>query len=261
MLVELLRASSREDEAREQLEKMAVDLEAIGDKAGARKTRDRLHAGETEHPHPAPAAPATTPPRRGGDLIFLDTGVEVAPPPPPPPARSREPMQPVREPPPPAAPEPEAEPISLVEEPAAEAVDDLIIDPLASAESVGPDPLLGIERLGDSLYGGPVDLDGPLEIQRQEPPDLTFDSMPLEGMEGTALTGFASEQPSPFDLPGDYMVSLPDSEPEPDLQLSGEQAENLVPDLQEGGLNLERTSLPQGIPAMQELDDAEAGKI
>lgn len=262
MLVELLRASSREEEAREQLEKMAVDLEAIGDKAGARKTRDRLHAGETEHPHPAPAPPAPTPPRRGGDLIFLDTGVDVAPPPSAPPGRGRVPMPPVQKPPPPRAPEPEAEPISLVEEPTPEAVDDLIIDPLAPAEDIEQaDPLLGIERLGDSLYGGTVDLDAPLEIQRQEPPDLTFDSMPLDGMEGTSLTGFASEQPSPFDLPGDYMVSLPDSEPEPDLQLSGEQAENLVPDLEEGGLNLERTSLPHGIPAIPELDDAEARKL
>ncbi|HEX7336241.1 MAG TPA: tetratricopeptide repeat protein, partial [Gemmatimonadales bacterium] len=261
MLVELLRASSREEEAREQLEKMAVDLEAIGDKAAARKTRDRLHAGETEHPHPAPAPPAPTPPRRGGDLIFLDTGVDVSPPPPAPPGRGREPMPPVQKP-PPRGPEPAAEPISLVEEPAPEAVDDLIIDPLAPAENIQQgDPLLGIERLGDSLYGGTVDLDAPLEIQRQEPPDLTFDSMPLEGMEGTSLTGFASEQPSPFDLPGDYMVSLPDSEPEPDLQLSGEQAENLVPDLEEGGLNLERTSLPHGIPAIPELDDAEARKL
>src|SRR5580765_4967571 len=42
MLVELLRATSREDEAREQLEKMAEDLEAMGDKAGARKARERL---------------------------------------------------------------------------------------------------------------------------------------------------------------------------------------------------------------------------
>src|SRR5262249_22145862 len=44
MLVELLRAASREDEAREQLEKLASDLEAIGDTAGARRTRERLHA-------------------------------------------------------------------------------------------------------------------------------------------------------------------------------------------------------------------------
>ena len=259
MLVELLRASSREDEAREQLEKMAVDMDAIGDKAGARKTRDRLHASETAHPHPPPAAPAPTPPRRGGDLIFLDTGMDVAPPPSAPATRGREP---VREAPPPRVREPEPEPISLVEEPSADTVEDLIVDPLAGAETVEQtDPMLGIERLGDSLYGGTIDLDAPLEIQRQEPPDLTFDSMPLEGMEGSSLTGFASEQPSPFDLPGDYMVSLPDSEPEPNLELSGEQAENLVPDLEEGGLNLERTSLPHGIPAIPELDDEEAGKL
>ena len=37
-------------------------------------------------------------------------------------------------------------------------------------------------------YGGNLDLDAPLEIQRQEPPDLTFEGMPLEGMQGTSLT-------------------------------------------------------------------------
>ena len=44
MLVDLLRATSRGDEAREQLEKMAVDLEAAGDKNGARKTHPLIVA-------------------------------------------------------------------------------------------------------------------------------------------------------------------------------------------------------------------------
>ncbi len=81
MLVELLRACSREEEAREQLEKMAVDLEAMGDKAGARKTRERLHASETGHP----ACPGRCPGHRlraaRGDLIFLDTGFDSDAPP------------------------------------------------------------------------------------------------------------------------------------------------------------------------------------
>src|SRR3990170_2443999 len=48
MLVELLRATSREDEARGQLEKMAEDFDAMGDKAGARKVRERLTTAASE---------------------------------------------------------------------------------------------------------------------------------------------------------------------------------------------------------------------
>jgi tetratricopeptide (TPR) repeat protein len=263
MLVELLRASSREEEAREQLEKMAADMEAIGDKAGARKTRDRIQTIEAEHLHPAGSLPAAPPPRRGGDLIFLDTGVELAPPPSaaPRPAPTREPPQPAPKSPP--MPAPELEPVSLVEEPlAAEPMDGLINDPLDEVETLDQsDQLLGIERLGDPLYGGMVDLDSPLEIQRQEPPDLSFDSLPVEGMEGTSLSGFSSDQPSPLDLPGEYMVSLPDSEPEPDLGVQAEQSGILEPDFGDGGLNLERPSLPEGHPTIPDLDDDEAGKL
>jgi tetratricopeptide (TPR) repeat protein len=255
MLVELLRATSREDEAREQLEKMAVDLEAIGDKAGARRTRERLNTIETEPPHPAAPSPAPSSPRRG-DLIFLDTGVDVAPPPSSlPPPRVRESHQPVREAPTPPVPEPE--PISLVEEslPAAsEPVDDLIIEPLVPEQPAeqSDDPLLGIERLGDSLYGGTVDLDAPLEIQRQEAPDLTFDSMPLEGMEGTSLGAFSGDQPSALDLPGEYMVSLPDSEDV--LEISSEQSGSLDPDLG----NVE--SLPDS-EAVLEISPEQSGSL
>src|SRR5688572_7017794 len=104
MLVDLLRATSRGDQAREQLEKMAHDLEAAGDKTGARRTRERLHGIDTEQP------PASAPPRRG-DLVFLDTGVEVPTSPSrghtSPPSRSvKEPSRPVQEPFPTAPPEP-----------------------------------------------------------------------------------------------------------------------------------------------------------
>src|SRR5689334_8406237 len=80
MLVELLRAASREDEAREQLEKMAADLEARGDAAGARRTRERLYA--IDHPGdpgpPADESPADTA-RQAGGLVFLDTSFSPAP--------------------------------------------------------------------------------------------------------------------------------------------------------------------------------------
>ncbi|HSE52939.1 MAG TPA: tetratricopeptide repeat protein [Gemmatimonadales bacterium] len=70
MLVELLRASSRTEEAKEQLEKLASELEARGDATGARRTRERLHAIAEERPQGG---------RRGpNDLVFLDTGDHVA---------------------------------------------------------------------------------------------------------------------------------------------------------------------------------------
>lgn len=73
MLVELLRASSRTEEAKEQLEKLASELEARGDATGARRTRERLHAIDEERPGGAGA-------RRGNDLVFLDTGDRVSKP-------------------------------------------------------------------------------------------------------------------------------------------------------------------------------------
>ena len=47
MLIEMLRATSQNQEAREQLAKLAEELEAQGDETGARKTRERLAAIES----------------------------------------------------------------------------------------------------------------------------------------------------------------------------------------------------------------------
>ncbi|HEX6435432.1 MAG TPA: tetratricopeptide repeat protein, partial [Gemmatimonadales bacterium] len=238
MLVDLLRATSRGEEAREQLEKMAQDLEAAGDKSGARKTRERLHGIEGDHPSASPPAAAPGPPRRG-DLVFLDTGVDV----PTNPVRGqgyprsvKETSRPVPEPPPlPVAeplphefPEPTSPEGLLVNEPQLEApspADDLIIDPLLTSKTdIGADSLLGIERLGDTVE--PLaDLTAPLDIQRgSESSSLDFQPMTLEGMEGTSLgSGFSTDQSasldftveperSPLDFPDDLVVSLPDSE-------------------------------------------------
>ncbi len=88
MLVELLRAASRDDEAREQLEKIAAELESRGDRDGARATRERLNLIEIGLPddapgavHNAPVPPAAAPsaPQRHNDLVFLDTGIFSAP--------------------------------------------------------------------------------------------------------------------------------------------------------------------------------------
>lgn len=74
MLSDLLRASSRTTEAREQLQKLTVDLEAKGDAIGARKTRERLQAIEELPEEVVPAKP------KRGDLVFLDVGIDVAKP-------------------------------------------------------------------------------------------------------------------------------------------------------------------------------------
>jgi tetratricopeptide (TPR) repeat protein len=74
MLVELLRASSRNEDAQEQLEKLASELEARGDATGARKTRARLQAISVEKS----ASLGTH--RSGNDLIFLDTSEEATAP-------------------------------------------------------------------------------------------------------------------------------------------------------------------------------------
>ncbi len=71
MLSELLRAASRTDEAREQLEKLASHLEVHGDVRGARRTRERAEAIETGGTQDIPPSLA------GTGLVFLDTGSGV----------------------------------------------------------------------------------------------------------------------------------------------------------------------------------------
>jgi tetratricopeptide (TPR) repeat protein len=79
MLVELLRAASREEEALEQLAKIAGDLEMSG------PARPTELTGDAQVTSAAAAAPRPRIPARG-DLVFLDTGLQVpseAPAPPP----------------------------------------------------------------------------------------------------------------------------------------------------------------------------------
>ena len=237
MLVDLLRATSRGDEAREQLEKMAQDLESNGDKTGARKTRERLQGLELDHGAPTiPAAPSSSPKR--GDLIFLDTGLDIPTSPTRTPAPVRPSKEPVRTkhepapPPPPPALDPEPEPAIpeglVLNEPtndSASQVADLIIDPVVTDSDIvdSSNQVLGIERLGDPM-GSSSDHSGSLDIQRGgESSSLDFEPMTLEGMEGSSLSGLVPEQPGPLDFsvdpmssavnfPDDIIVSLPESE-------------------------------------------------
>jgi len=74
MLVELLRASSREDEAREQLEKLAGEIEGRGDRPPQRPAEERPPTPEEE----AQQARPSRPPPAG--LVFLDTGMDFSSP-------------------------------------------------------------------------------------------------------------------------------------------------------------------------------------
>jgi tetratricopeptide (TPR) repeat protein len=236
MLVDLLRATSRGDEARDQLEKMAVDLEAAGDKNGARKTRERLQGLETD-PIAPPANQPASPPRRG-DLIFLDTGIDVPTSPsrgPVHPRTAKETPRPATQPPPeeaalPAEPSvPEGfmlnEDLTGTGSSSGAGVEDLIIDPLmAGGSDSGAESLLGIERLGENTVEPLSDLTAPLDIQRGgESSSLDFQPTTLEGMEGTSLSGFSTDQSSSLDFTvepqtnsldfsDDLIVSLPDTE-------------------------------------------------
>ncbi|HEY5939511.1 MAG TPA: tetratricopeptide repeat protein, partial [Gemmatimonadales bacterium] len=265
MLVELLRATSREDEAREQLEKMAEDLEAMGDKAGARKARERLSSAAPEAAeHSPPASSAPSGPRRG-DLIFLDTGADIGTPSAPPSAHARpkEVHRPV-EPPrsaeaPPSRPEP-AVPEGLIRNesltPAPDQMDDLIIDSLITETPLESDTIAGLERIGDPLLEGNLDLDSPLEIQHQEPPDLGYEGIQLDGMQSTGNEFAPDLGAGSLDLPDDFGTGeteiVLDMPPEPETTLES-ILDSEPPDVT-GGLPLIQAEA-MGEPTLADLEE------
>jgi tetratricopeptide (TPR) repeat protein len=246
MLVELLRATSREDEAREQLEKMAEDLEAMGDKAGARKARERLSSAGSEpmeHAHPPAPTPPSKPAPSRGDLIFLDTGIDLGTSPPPSRSRISEPPRATE--PPPRIPEPPPSPAEAeividdtVPTSASDLIDDLIIEPLVPED---------IAAETDSEI---LDLDSPLEIQRQEPPDLAYEGAPLEGIEGTSFGDFAPDSAGSLDLPEDMIVSYQDNEIV--LDVPAEPESTLDPEGMDLDGEVEASFLTDGLPAVPE---------
>jgi len=267
MLVELLRATSREDEAREQLEKMAEDLEAMGDKAGARKARERLSTAASEaaeHSHPPPAAAPPSGSRRG-DLIFLDTGVDIASPSPPPAAHAR-PKEPPRSAPEPPRPSKEVAPPPMPEVMAPEGLinsesfsassdtmEDLIIEPLVTESTAESDSLLGLERLGDSLLGGNLDLDSPLEVQHQEPPDLGYDGIQLDGAQETEYEFSPDLGAGSLDLPDDLMT-IPEADMTPEMDTTLDSILDTDPPDLTGGLPLIQTE-DQGALTLADLEE------
>ncbi len=170
MLVELLRAASRADDAREQLERMAADLEARGDRDGARRTRERMHSVEEV----VPASPKSTAgaPAGGNDLIFIETGIELpgrgaklapsaSPPPPPPSAFAPPPLAGLESTAVPPALEPEAAPEAPAPLEGLDSFEPVSLDPVADAAAMLPDLEPGVfEGTTDSAGVGGEDFDG-----------------------------------------------------------------------------------------------------
>ncbi len=193
MLVELLRAASREDEAREQLEKLAGQLES----RGGRRSYDRMPALESDE---APAHLAQ--PARGvSGLVFLDTGIDLPP-----------------------APAGRGEAGAV----APETPDGLMLtEAMGSEEPLEtPVPLAGLEPAEELQLDPAAVTEDDLELDRVEPVDLGFEGAPLEGMDESLL----GEVPEPIAEEGliesgeELTVSLSD---EPDAGAATEEPADL----------------------------------
>ena len=228
MLVELLRAASREDEAREQLDKLAGQLES----RGARRSHDRLPAVEDQgEPPTSPASPISS---GGGGLVFLDTGVDV----PAAPAAGVEAAA-VAEPP---------DGLMVIEPVVADEPDvevELLVDELPTAADE-LEPLTGLESVEEPELDPAELVDEDLGLDRVEPADFDdFAPVPLEGMDDSLLAS-DSEQGDDEALLDDGDESLMSLEEEAASEPGGEAA----------GLDLIETGTTGGLP----LIEAEAGR-
>jgi tetratricopeptide (TPR) repeat protein len=155
MLVELLRASSREEEAREQLEKLAGEIEGRAERLTQRPSQERMPTEEGEE---SPTRPSRPPP---AGLVFLDTGMDFS-----------------------AAPSGAAE--APVEVAPPEGL--LLSEPISevspeSADRVGSVP--GLEQAAE-LELEVTELENDLGLERTESEELEFIGEPLEGMDEPA---------------------------------------------------------------------------
>jgi tetratricopeptide (TPR) repeat protein len=279
MLSELLRASSRNAEAREQLEKLASDLEARGDTVGARKTLARLQALDAEEGGPGEAAkPAPKP--RSGDLVFLDTG-SIAAPKPPAADRSRKTRA---VPAPPAAPPRPTKPaagLPLIEadEPLTGApagpetpltietsslVDDSI--ELQSVQPISDEARLEANASADvakTLGFEPTSAEEVEDVPVQPMEGLELDQPPPEAVELAASfegLGFerATESPGPLDsITSDSLITIDALDVEPELIEETSAGLGMVDrggTLEEEGVTFLDVGFP-GEPSIPELED------
>jgi tetratricopeptide (TPR) repeat protein len=223
MLVELLRASQRAEEAHEQLDKLCTELETSGDAVAAQRTRERLEAEDGDADGR----------RRGGDLIFLDTGFGsgsgAAP------ASAAAPPAPAAEL-VPAAPAPPPEPVQATYAEGLVLAESLVINPSGSS----PEQLGGLEPTqfedisetedGTSLVEGiqletqpdadASDLPAPLDLGIERTGTSDFEPVELSGLEPGELaehpievepvTGFTPESPG-MDLSAELAASIADT--------------------------------------------------
>ena len=203
MLVELLRASSREDEAREQLEKLAGEIEGRGERAGQRPAQERARVSEGEEPpRPARQAPA--------GLVFLDTGFNASV----------------------ARPEP-----SEVSPPDGLLLSEPISPEEAATVEQRVEAVPGLEQTAELDLEVSV-IDNDLGLERVEPTDLEFLGEPLEGMDeppaDLADAALLEELPNDLEVPDDLIVSPPGDTIEPVESDTEVDLEFLEPGLDEG---------------------------
>ncbi len=212
MLVELLRAASRGEEAQEQLDKLALHLEAHGDAPAARVATEQEEPVERDEESPPPM------PRRGGDLVFIDTGFGIA--------AGRDA----------AAKDVPSEPVGGFEA--------TILGAAAEPEAAPADPLHGLEGLmpdaggttAEPAFGATDSEGGDFHGIRT----VDFEEVRAEGIEGIHLVG------------GDDLLGLgarsdsEEAEPspaEPDLDLSDILAESLADTVAAGAFSAEPAEL------------------
>ncbi len=266
MLVELLRAASREEEALEQLAKIAGDLETRGQAGQEPGGEVGAHGATKAADRPAPV------PRGRGDLIFLDTGFDV----PTAPAATAAPVAG-----PPAVEMTRAADLPLVVEStpaegleptqpttydAALTAGELIIDPLATIEleaaAEHTEPIAGLEQSADA----DVDLTSVGSVPGLEleaaPENIQFDGVPLEAMDRPDLVEVESAPPEGLiDVGDDLDLELASSEAPPgdstddDLDLEFLEAEVAEAPAPTAGLPLIGDPAPPPTAEVVELED------
>jgi tetratricopeptide (TPR) repeat protein len=243
MLVELLRAASREDEALEQLAKIAGDFESRGS-APARPAAPEGEAGD------AGAPPVRRPAQPGrGDLVFLDTGFDLPQPPASGAGRAAA-----------AESAPPADLPLVAASPPPEGLEhtELILDPLAAEPISGLEQTVETDLLGDDV--GPVpglELDATTE-------DIRFDGVPLDHIDQPDMAGVEAEpvdglldvgEDMDLSLAAtevDFSTSADAAEPDLDLDFIEEDAQTAEPT---AGLPL-IDPIPE-VPAADDLTELE----
>ncbi len=246
MLVELLRAASRTEEAQEQLEKIASELEARGDRAGARKTRERIQNIDS---------PEEAEPGRGNDLVFLETGFE------PPHLSSRRSSAPAQaEPAAPPEPEPAPAPVEGL---------DTFEPPVIDAEAVQSEQLADLQPSAFETSDGVPAVSQVDGLELDEPTlgdeEAGTAEAPTEASEDFPPLDFTVEQAS--ETPVELTSSIPDleldstlgdTESSLDSVLASPEVDELaMPDIDAAGAFVDDFDIGEPIELQSRRDDAE----